>query len=198
MQKFAVREAMLHLGMIREPGSGIDACPSQRGDQGPPATCGRGATPRRAACLEAGPHLAPELGASTGFGRTVDHGRSLVPWPAECESAGVRESQRPDVTALEIVGGIEKRELVIAEYESNWPVIYERHEARIRAALGTTALQIEHIGSTAVPGLAAKPIIDILVTVGDITSQRRRRDAPPRRARKRAKIGSSGFLPPRP
>lgn len=94
-----------------------------------------------------------------------------MPWPAECESAGVRESQRPDVTALEIVGGIEKRELVIAEYESNWPVIYERHEARIRAALGTTALQIEHIGSTAVPGLAAKPIIDILVTVGDITAE---------------------------
>lgn len=92
-------------------------------------------------------------------------------WLAECESAEVRESQRPDVTAVEIVGGIEKRELIIAKYNFNWPVIYRRHEARIRAALDATALQIEHIGSTAVPGLAAKPIIDILVAVGDITAE---------------------------
>lgn len=83
----------------------------------------------------------------------------------------MRESQRPDVTAVEIVGGIEKREFIIAGYDSSWPVIYRRHEARIRAALDATALQIEHIGSTAVPGLAAKPIIDILVTIGDITAE---------------------------
>ena len=81
------------------------------------------------------------------------------------------ESQRRDVTSVEIVGGIEKRELIIAGYDSNWPTIYRRHEARIRAALDARALQIEHIGSTAVPGLAAKPIIDILVTVGDITPE---------------------------
>lgn len=79
--------------------------------------------------------------------------------------------RRPDVTTLEIVGGVEKRELIIAEYDSNWPVIYRQHEARVRAALGGIALQVEHIGSTSVPGLAAKPIIDMLVTVEDITAE---------------------------
>lgn len=79
--------------------------------------------------------------------------------------------QRPDVTELELVGGVEKRELVLAPYDPTWPVLHRQHEDRIRAALGAGALQIEHIGSTAVPGLAAKPIIDILVTVDDITAE---------------------------
>ncbi|WP_127481282.1 GrpB family protein [Nocardioides pantholopis] len=79
--------------------------------------------------------------------------------------------RRPDVTGIEIVGGVEKRDLVIAEYDASWPVSYREHASRIRAALGATARQLEHIGSTSVPGLAAKPIIDILVTVGDITAE---------------------------
>ncbi|HEY3612654.1 MAG TPA: GrpB family protein, partial [Gaiellales bacterium] len=44
---------------------------------------------------------------------------------------------------------------------------FERERTRIRAALGDRALSVEHIGSTAVPGLAAKPIVDILVELGD-------------------------------
>ena len=44
--------------------------------------------------------------------------------------------------------------------------------ARIRRALGPVAVDVEHIGSTSVPGLAAKPIIDILLTVEDITATR--------------------------
>jgi GrpB-like predicted nucleotidyltransferase (UPF0157 family) len=49
--------------------------------------------------------------------------------------------------------------------------MYSEQERRIRRALGTAAVQIEHIGSTSVPRLAAKPIIDVLVTVGDITAE---------------------------
>ena len=79
--------------------------------------------------------------------------------------------RRPDVTTVEILGGVEKRELVIADYDPAWPVAYQQQAARIRAALGGQALLIEHIGSTSVPGLAAKPIIDILLTVGDITAE---------------------------
>ena len=79
--------------------------------------------------------------------------------------------RRPDVTTVEILGGVEKRELVIADYDPAWPVAYEQQAARIRAALGGQALQIEHIGSTSVPGLAAKPIIDILLTLRDITAE---------------------------
>ncbi len=55
----------------------------------------------------------------------------------------------------------------LAEYDDEWPQLYEREEDRIRAALGERALQIEHVGSTSVPGLAAKPVIDIVLVVAD-------------------------------
>ena len=57
--------------------------------------------------------------------------------------------------------------ILIVDYDSDWPVRFRREATRIRAALGNTALRIEHIGSTAVPGLAAKPIVDILLVVAD-------------------------------
>lgn len=46
-----------------------------------------------------------------------------------------------------------------------WPELFEREAGRIRSALGPRALRIEHVGSTSVPGLCAKPIIDTLLTV---------------------------------
>ena len=57
--------------------------------------------------------------------------------------------------------------IVIAEYDPGWPAMFEREAARIRAALGATAVLVEHAGSTSVPGLPAKPIIDIVVGVPD-------------------------------
>lgn len=57
--------------------------------------------------------------------------------------------------------------VVLAEYDPEWPRLFEREAARIRAALGDHALLVEHAGSTAVPGLAAKPIIDIVLVVAD-------------------------------
>jgi GrpB-like predicted nucleotidyltransferase (UPF0157 family) len=47
-----------------------------------------------------------------------------------------------------------------------WPRVFEAEEASLRRVLGPAALSVEHVGSTAVPGLAAKPWIDILVFVG--------------------------------
>jgi GrpB-like predicted nucleotidyltransferase (UPF0157 family) len=70
-----------------------------------------------------------------------------------------------------MVGGIEKRPLVLVEHDPEWAEAYAEHERRIRGALGPAAIQVEHIGSTSVPGLAAKPIIDVLVTVEDITAE---------------------------
>jgi GrpB-like predicted nucleotidyltransferase (UPF0157 family) len=64
-----------------------------------------------------------------------------------------------------LIGGREKPEILIADYDPEWPARFDCESTRIRAALGSTALSIQHIGSTAVPGLAAKPIIDVLVTV---------------------------------
>ena len=75
------------------------------------------------------------------------------------------------MTTVELVGGVERRTLELAAYDPRWPEAYADHEQRIRAALGPVAVQVEHIGSTSVPGLAAKPIVDVLVTVEDITAE---------------------------
>ena len=64
-----------------------------------------------------------------------------------------------------LIGGRERREIVIADYDPAWPRRFEAERARIAGALGERALRIEHIGSTSVPGLAAKPIVDVLVEV---------------------------------
>ena len=66
-----------------------------------------------------------------------------------------------------LIGGAEERAIVVVPYRQEWPETFCRHAARIAAALGDAALRIEHIGSTAVPGLAAKPIVDMLVVVAD-------------------------------
>jgi GrpB-like predicted nucleotidyltransferase (UPF0157 family)/ADP-ribose pyrophosphatase YjhB (NUDIX family) len=82
-----------------------------------------------------------------------------------------RNPRRPDVTEAELVGGIVKRPLELHAYDPAWAETYEQHRARILAALHHEALLVEHIGSTSVPGLAAKPIIDILLMVSDITAE---------------------------
>jgi GrpB-like predicted nucleotidyltransferase (UPF0157 family) len=64
-----------------------------------------------------------------------------------------------------LIGGIEKRQIVIVDYDALWPEKFQKHAAIISRALGIKALSIEHVGSTSVPGLAAKPIIDIIVQV---------------------------------
>jgi GrpB-like predicted nucleotidyltransferase (UPF0157 family) len=51
---------------------------------------------------------------------------------------------------------------VIADYDPRWPSLYEEERACIFEAIGKTLVDIQHVGSTAVPGLAAKPIIDIM------------------------------------
>jgi GrpB-like predicted nucleotidyltransferase (UPF0157 family) len=66
-----------------------------------------------------------------------------------------------------LVGGREQRPIVIVDYDPAWPRRFERERHRIQRALGDLAYRIEHIGSTSVPGLAAKPIVDLIVTVED-------------------------------
>lgn len=53
------------------------------------------------------------------------------------------------------------------DYDPGWPELFRREADRIRVALGARALRLEHTGSTAVPGLAAKPTIDLLLEVAD-------------------------------
>jgi GrpB-like predicted nucleotidyltransferase (UPF0157 family) len=57
--------------------------------------------------------------------------------------------------------------ILIEKYDPFWTELFRREADRIRTALGDRALRVEHIGSTSVPLLAAKPIIDILLVVAD-------------------------------
>ena len=66
-----------------------------------------------------------------------------------------------------LIGGREERELVLVDYTPEWASRFARERVRILEALGEVARRVEHVGSTAVPGLAAKPIVDILVAVDD-------------------------------
>jgi GrpB-like predicted nucleotidyltransferase (UPF0157 family)/ribosomal protein S18 acetylase RimI-like enzyme len=65
------------------------------------------------------------------------------------------------------IGALEQPDIVVVDYDPAWPGRFAEHEATIRAALGERARLVEHVGSTAVPGLAAKPIIDVLLVVDD-------------------------------
>jgi GrpB-like predicted nucleotidyltransferase (UPF0157 family) len=74
-----------------------------------------------------------------------------------------REEQMRAVTVgplIPLTGLIE-----LAEYDPMWPQLFAREKERIQAALGDRILVIEHVGSTSVPGLAAKPRIDVLLVV---------------------------------
>jgi len=76
-------------------------------------------------------------------------------------------------TKLEIgiIGGREKRDIRLVAYNEEWPVKFEKHKKIIKGALGDVALEVAHIGSTAVPKLAAKPIIDMLLIVKDASDE---------------------------
>lgn len=75
----------------------------------------------------------------------------------------------PEDTARNVlIGGVERGDIRVVDYDSNWPARYSEHATRIRSAVDANALAIEHIGSTSVPGLAAKPIIDIALVVADV------------------------------
>ena len=55
--------------------------------------------------------------------------------------------------------------VTVVEYDPSWPELFIREKQRIQQILGDTALSVDHVGSTSVPGLAAKPIIDIDLVV---------------------------------
>jgi GrpB-like predicted nucleotidyltransferase (UPF0157 family) len=84
-----------------------------------------------------------------------------------------RTPRRPDVTTTEIVGGAEAVHVSLREYDERWPSEFVEHRRRIVQALAPSgiAIDVDHIGSTSVPGLAAKPIVDIVVAVPDITAE---------------------------
>lgn len=72
-----------------------------------------------------------------------------------------------DLQAVFVNGAPTSGPIVLVEYDPAWPELFLREERRIRGALGAAALLVEHVGSTSVPGLAAKPILDLVLAVPD-------------------------------
>jgi GrpB-like predicted nucleotidyltransferase (UPF0157 family) len=78
------------------------------------------------------------------------------------------------VAGFEVVAGSERSAtdpIEVVPYDPQWPARFAAWRDRLAAELGPTALRIDHIGSTAVPGLPAKPIIDIQVSVASIEDE---------------------------
>lgn len=70
------------------------------------------------------------------------------------------------------VGGpAQQTPVVLVPYDAAWPARYREVADRVRTALGPRALRVEHIGSTSVPGLVAKPIVDVLLVVQDAADE---------------------------
>jgi GrpB-like predicted nucleotidyltransferase (UPF0157 family) len=83
----------------------------------------------------------------------------------------VTSEELEDYLSQVVIGPRERGRITIADYDEAWPDRFDEQHARIASAIGRTAHRIEHIGSTSVTGLAAKPIIDVLVAVSDVDSE---------------------------
>jgi GrpB-like predicted nucleotidyltransferase (UPF0157 family) len=82
---------------------------------------------------------------------------------ATCEPTSEEQLRAATVGELARLDG----KIVLADYDPEWSRRFTGEEAKIRAALGLGALLVEHAGSTSVPGLTAKPILDIVLVVAD-------------------------------
>ena len=104
-----------------------------------------------------------------GARRSIRTGQAAVWEPGEEHQAGSDEG----LTAVWVEGSFEMkafavtREIVVADYNPGWPEWFERIRAYVWPAVEHIALRIDHVGSTSVEGLAAKPIIDIDIVVAD-------------------------------
>lgn len=70
-----------------------------------------------------------------------------------------------------LIGGREPVSIVLVDYDDGWAARFEVLADRVRRALGSRVRRLEHIGSTSVPGLAAKPLIDMLLIVDDVQDE---------------------------
>src|ERR1700740_1346933 len=61
--------------------------------------------------------------------------------------------------------------ILIVDYDPDWPRLFARESDRICGVLNSVALRIEHVGSTSIPGLAAKPVIDMVLVVQDSAAE---------------------------
>lgn len=96
----------------------------------------------------------------------------MNPEPAANDAGKRTPATAADIEAFTI-GGARPHggTVILAEYDPVWPEMFTREAAHIRRILGEVALRVEHVGSTSVPNLAAKPIIDIVLEVPDSSDE---------------------------
>jgi GrpB-like predicted nucleotidyltransferase (UPF0157 family) len=91
-----------------------------------------------------------------------------MPDQKDSDEQSIAASARRDEEIRSItVGDVEflNNTIHLAPYDSSWPSVYAQEAVRVREVLGEKALLLEHVGSTSVPGLCAKPVIDMLLAV---------------------------------
>ncbi|HXG76114.1 MAG TPA: GrpB family protein [Gaiellaceae bacterium] len=79
--------------------------------------------------------------------------------------------QLPGWEVVEAAGRTAPDAIAIVPYREEWASGFAEWRGRLQAALGATAVRVEHVGSTAVPGLPAKPVLDVQVSVGDLEDE---------------------------
>ena len=91
------------------------------------------------------------------------------------QADGTNDERRDAELQKVTVGTVEPHNapITLAAYDSDWPRLFGREADRLRSVLGQEALRIEHVGSTSVPDLTAKPIVDILLVVPDSADEPR-------------------------
>ena len=87
----------------------------------------------------------------------------------DLEDAPVSDEDLQAVTVGELV--VHRATIFLADPDPEWPRLFERVATHIRATLGDRVRRLEHCGSTSVPGLAAKPVIDIVLAVADSSDE---------------------------
>lgn len=95
-------------------------------------------------------------------------------WNVQSDGEGDRDPVGSDDRAQAMAAGEIKplnRQIELSEYDPTWPDLFDREAARIHAALGEAVVQLEHVGSTSIPGIVAKPRIDILLIVPDSSNE---------------------------
>jgi GrpB-like predicted nucleotidyltransferase (UPF0157 family) len=90
-----------------------------------------------------------------------------VPRPPMSQAASEEALRAVTIGELSVLGG----PVTLVDYDPAWPTLYDGEASRIRSILGDRVRLLEHVGSTSVPGLAAKPIIDIVLAVEDSSDE---------------------------
>lgn len=103
-------------------------------------------------------------------GDTLEAGNKATPEQPQTTTYTPKTEEQIQAAQLGVLAPLAGR-VQIVDYDPEWPRLFEREAARIRAALGDKVLSLEHVGSTSVPGLAAKPRIDMQLVVADSSNE---------------------------